>query len=54
MGNGSNACGWYRTEITGDRDGPARLEFTDASDRLTLFMNGARISSSAVPPEGEL
>jgi hypothetical protein len=49
---GSNPYGWYRAVIeTDDIGGDATLHFAACSDRLTLWVNGERIGSSAVPPE---
>lgn len=48
---GSNPYGWYRATIYHEDGGDAQLHFAACSDRLTLFVNGERISSSPIPPE---
>jgi hypothetical protein len=53
LGAGSNPYGWYRSTIhlpEGD-GGDAQIHFAACSDRLTLWINGERIGSSAIPPE---
>lgn len=51
LGNGANPYGWYRATITMDEATSATLHFSACSDRLTLFVNGARVGSSPIPPE---
>jgi hypothetical protein len=48
---GSNPYGWYRALVESPDAGDATLHFAACSDRLTLWVNGERIGSSAVPPE---
>ncbi len=42
------AYAWYRTSVHADKDGPARVIFTDAGDWITAFVNGVRVDSSDV------
>ncbi len=51
LGNGSNPYGWYRASFACSDAGTATIHFAACSDRLTLWVNGKRIGSSAVPPE---
>jgi len=48
---GANPYGWYRAVVEAPDAGEATLHFAACSDRLTLWVNGARIGSAAVPPE---
>jgi hypothetical protein len=51
LGNGSNPYGWYRAHLYNEDGGDGELHFAACSDRLTLWVNGEKIGSSAVPPE---
>lgn len=51
LGNGSSPYGWYRATVEADAATNATLHFSACSDRLTLFVNGARVGASPVPPE---
>ncbi len=51
LGNGSNPYGWYRAVVEAPDAGEATVHFAACSDRLTLFVNGERVGSSAIPPE---
>lgn len=51
LGNDSEAYGWYRARFTSARAGSANLHFANATDRLTVWVNGQRVGSSQPPPE---
>lgn len=51
LGNGSEAYGWYRAEVTADEPTRTTISFTECADILTLFVNGERVGRSPAPQE---
>ncbi len=51
LGNGNNPYGWYRAEVESPVTASGRIHFAACTDRLILYVNGARVGASDIPPE---
>lgn len=50
LGNEDNIYGWYRAKVYVDEAADVTLHFSDWSDRLVLWVNGARIGAFPTVP----